>query len=90
MPKFMAVHPLPGPATVADATPIAKAVRANSTASAYWVRSWAQCTEDGRISKLFCEWNAGNAGEIRKALQGIQLPTEGIYPLMVVDSEDYR
>ena len=90
MPKFMAVHPLPGPTTVADATPIAKEVRANTTAGAFRVRCWAQCTEDGKISKLFCEWNAGNAGEIRRALQGIQLPTEGIYPLMVVDSEDYR
>ncbi len=90
MPKFIAVHPLPGPATVADATPIAKTVRANSTASAYWVRSWAQCTEDGKITKLFCEWNAGSVREIQKALENVQLPTEGIYPLMVVDSEDYR
>ena len=90
MPKFLAVHPLPGPTAVTDATPIAKMVRANSTASAYWVRSWAQCTEDGKIAKLFCEWNAGNIEEIKSALQNIQLPTEGIYPLMVVDSEDYR
>lgn len=87
---MLAVHPLPTPTSVADATPLGKLVKANSTVDAYWVCSWAQLNKEGKIVKLFCEWNATNIEEARKVLAKAPVPTEGIYPMMVVDSEDFR
>ena len=76
--------------TVAEATHAGKWVKAHSTVDAYWVRSWAQLNEEGKIVKILCEWNAPNIGEVRKVLAKAPMPTEGIYPMMVVDSEDFR
>jgi len=91
MPKFLVVHPLPGPATVEEATPLGKKVRANCTLEAYWVKSWAQLNEEGKIVKILCEWNAIDIEAIRKVLAQVpELPTEGVYPMMIVDSEDYK
>jgi len=90
MPKFLAVHPLPTPVTLAEATPAGKAAKANSTVDAYWVGAWAQCNEEGKIVKILCEWNATNAEEVRKVLAKVPIPLEGVYPMMKVDSEDFR
>ena len=91
MPKFLAVHPLPSPATIEEVTPIGKKAKASSTVDAYWVRSWGQLNEKGKIVKILCEWNAINIEAVRKILSKVpNLPTEGIYPMMIVDSEDFR
>ena len=91
MPKFLAVHPLPSPMTLEQGTPIAKKVKANSTLEAYWVRSLGQINKEGKIAKLLCEWNATNIEAIRKVLAKIpELPTEGIYPMAILDAEDFR
>jgi hypothetical protein len=90
MPKFLAVHPFPSLPTFAEAMPIARMVKANSTVDAYWVRSYAQLNEEGKIVKLFCEWNARNIEAIRKVVADIPIQTEGIYPMSIVDSEDFR
>ncbi len=90
MSKFLAVHPMPSTPTFAEAMPVARMVRAKSTVDAYWVRSYAQLNEEGKMVKLFCEWNAKSIEEIQKVLAGIPLQTEGIYPMAVVDSEDFN
>jgi hypothetical protein len=90
MPKFLAVHPLPSPATMEEATPMGKKAKANSTVDAYWVRSWCQLDQKGKIVKILCEWNGTNIDAVRKVLAKVPLPLEGIYPMTVVDSEDYR
>jgi hypothetical protein len=90
MPKFLAIHPLPAPATIEQVTPIGKAAKASSTVDAYWVRSWAQMDENGKVVKILCEWNASNIEAVRTVLAKVQAPLEGIYPMMVVDSEDFR
>jgi hypothetical protein len=91
MPKFLAVHVLKTPLTVEQGSPIAKKVRAYSTVDAYWVRSWAQFNKDGKVAKLFCEWNAKNIEAVQKALAKVpELSTEGVYPMAVMDSEDFR
>jgi len=90
MPKFLAVHPMPKPVTVKEIA-LGKKVKANATLEAYWVRSWAQLNEEGKIVKILCEWNAVDIGAVRKVLAKVpELPVEGIYPLMIVDSEDFR
>jgi len=90
MPKFLAMHPIPTPITLQEATPVAKAAKANSTLDAYWVRSWAQMNEEGKIVKIFCEWNAANADAVLQVLKKIPAPYEGPFPMAIVDSEDYR
>jgi hypothetical protein len=90
MPKFLAVHPLARPMAAEEGGAGFKLVRANSTRDTYWVRSWIQGNEEGKATKLFCEWNAGSAEDVRNALKNIPVPTEGIYPMAIVDSEDYR
>jgi hypothetical protein len=84
------MHPIPSPVTLAEATPVAKAAKANSTLDAYWVRSWAQLNEEGKIVKIFCEWNAKDAGAVLEVLKKVPAPYEGPYPMAIVDSEDYR
>jgi hypothetical protein len=90
MPKFLAVHPLPAPVTLAEATPAGKAAKATNTLDAYWVNAWCQLNEEGKIVKILCQWNATSIEEVRKVLAKVPIPVEGIYPMMVVDPEDYR
>lgn len=90
MPKFLVVHPLPAPLTVAEATPAGKAAKANNTVDAYWIGAWGQCNEEGKIVKILCQWNATTAEEVSKVLAKVPIPLEGIYPMIVVDAEDYR
>jgi len=90
MPKFMVVHPIPTPVTPAEAAPVAKAAKANSTLDAYWVNSWAQLNEEGKIVKIICQWNATNADAVRQVLTKVPTPAEGSYPMTIVDSEDFR
>ena len=90
MAKFMAVHPLPAPATVAELTPVAKLAKANSTLNAYWVGAWSQLNEEGKVVKILCQWNASNIEEVRKVVATLPCPTEGVYPIMMVDAEDFR
>jgi len=90
VPKFLVVHPIPTPVTIEEATPVAKAAKANSTVDAYWVQSWAQLNEEGKIVKILCQWNATNAGAVVEVLNKFPAPSEGPYPMVAVDSEDYR
>lgn len=94
MGKFLAIHPLPSPVTLEEAAPIAKAVKASSTLDAYWVGSWAQLNNEGKITKILCEWDAKDIESIQKVLKEVlkivSVPTEGIYPMAKVDAEIYR
>ena len=89
--KFLVIHTLPTPATPEEAAPFAKKTKANATVDAYWVRSWAQLNEQGKIVKIYCEWNAKDAEAIREVLDKMpEFPSDGLYPMVVVDSEDFR
>ena len=91
MPKFLVVHTLPAPVAMDEATPLGKKARVNITLDAYWVKSWAQLNEEGKIVKIYCEWNAVDAESIRKVTAKVpELPVDGIYPMAIVDSENFR
>ena len=92
MGKFLVVHPqLPSPLTIEEATPLGQKAKANSTLDAYWVKSWGQMNKEGKVVKILCEWNAVDAEAIRKVLAKIpELPVEGIYPMAIMDREDFR
>ena len=50
----------------------------------------AQMTPEGKIAKIVCHWNAKNIEAVREVLKKIPAPSEGPYPMLIVDSEDYR
>ena len=95
MPKYVVVHPLGKEVNAEAATPSAKAVKAQATKDAYWVRSWYLRDE----GKLYCEWDAKDANSVRQAIdranatlpQQARFPVAGVYELeMAVSSEDFR
>jgi len=91
MAKFLLVHPVGKELTLEAATPVAKAVKANSTVDPYWVRSW-YAREEG---KLYCEWDAKDAESIRQvsAKAAPDMPIEGVYELdaeFMISSEKFR
>jgi len=90
LPKFLAVHPMPGPVTMEEATPLGKKAKSLCTADAYWVSSWAQLNDEGKIVKILCEWNGVDLETVKNVIEGSGMPTEGVYPMTKVDSEDFR
>jgi hypothetical protein len=90
VPKFLAVHTLLSPTTFEEATPIAKKAKAESTVDAYWVGAWSQLNNAGKITKIFCHWNASSIEAVRSALAKIPCPVEDVYPLAIIDGEDFR
>jgi len=91
MGKFLAIHTLKSAVTIEEATPIAKAAKAKSTLDAYWVGSWCQLNNEGKITRILCEWDAKDAQSIEKILKAIPgLPIDGVYPLAKVEGESYR
>ena len=90
MPKFIAIHPMPSPVTIEEATPLGKKAKSLCIVDAYWVSSWTQLTEDGKIVKIFCEWNGKDLKSVLNVVEKSGMPLEGVYPMMKVDSEDYR
>jgi len=90
MAKFLVVHPVGKELTLEIAAPMAKAIKANLTADAYWIRS-TYVRGEGR---LYCEWDAKDAQSIQKIVDKAApgFPTE-IYKLekeFMVQSEDFR
>jgi len=92
MAKFIAVHPLKTPATSEEIIPVAKKAKAGNSLDAYWVSSWLQLNDQGKITKIFCEWDAKDAGSVSKALARSipELPVEGVYPMAEIHVESYR
>ncbi len=86
----MAVHPMPKPVTLEEATPLGKKAKAMCTADAYWVSSWAQLDSTGKITKIICEWNGKDLKTVKDLVQKSEMPTEGVYPMKKTDSEDFR
>jgi hypothetical protein len=90
MPKFLAVHPLPNPTSVEEASPLAKKAKSLSTVDAYWVSSWTQLNDKGKIVKILCEWNGKDLKSVKDVVAKSGMPCEGVYPMGKVDSEDFR
>lgn len=92
MGKFVAVHPVGADMDLEAATPIGRAVKANCTTDAYWIRSW-YLPEEG---KFYCEWDAKHADAVRAVLaaaaaQSAALPLEGVYAVAAAPvAEDFR
>ena len=92
MGKFLVVHPIGANMDMEAATPVGKAVKAQCSADAYWVRSW-YVPEEG---KFYCEWDAKDAEAVRSAMAEAfkvvpPMPVEGVYAIAAgVTGEDFR
>ena len=89
MSRYLVVHPMGKEVTLEATEPISKAIKAQLTPEAYWVKSqYAQ--EEG---KIYCEWDAKDPASIQAVLDKAapELPTEGIYEITLsINSEDFR
>ena len=92
MAKLIAIHTLKAPMTGEEIAPVAKAVKANNTPNAYWVKSWLQMNEQGKVTRIICEWDGKDATSVAKALKesAPDLPVDGVYPMGEIQSESYR
>ncbi len=93
MPRYIAIHPVEPPVNGELVAPMAKKCKANLTSDAYWVRSWLQLTDDGRVSKVFCEWDSKDVDSVRHSLAASipELPpSEGIFEVVEIRGEDFR
>ena len=93
MPKFLVVHEtLTTPMSLEDGAPLMKRIASHMTVDAYWVATWCEANAEGKVVKIFCRYDATSIEAVRAAVAKLcpELPVEGIYPLMIFDSGDFR
>ena len=93
MPKFLVVHKtFPTPLSLEEGAPLLKRMATNMTAEAYWITSWCQANAEGKAVKVFCRWDGISLEAVRKAAAKLlpEMPVEGVYPLIALDSGDFR
>jgi len=93
MPKFLVVHKMmPAPMSVEEGVPLMKRITSGMTAEAYWISTWCQANAEGKAVKIICRWDGTSIEAVRKAVAKLlpDLPVEGVYPLLVFDSGDFR
>ena len=87
----MAVHTLPEPMENEAVAPLARKVAANATLEAYWVGTQVQLNDEGKVTRFICEWNAKDAKSVEDVFAKVpELPYDGVYPMMKLDSIDFR
>ena len=93
MPKFLVVHtPFKTPMSVEEAVPLLKRASGSMTAEAYWISSFCQANAEGKAVKVYCRWDGISLEAVRNAVGKLmpEMPVEGVYPLMTLDSGDFR
>ena len=93
MPKFLVVHKtFPTSLSLEEGAPLLKRMATNMTAEAYWITSWCQANAEGKAVKVFCRWDGISLEAVRKAAAKLlpEMPVEGVYPLIALDSGDFR
>ena len=93
MPKFLVVHaPFETPISPEEAAPLLMRATSSMTAEAYWISSYCQANEEGKAVKVYCRWDGVSLEAVQKAVSKLipEMPVEGVYPLMTLDSGDFR
>jgi hypothetical protein len=93
MPKFLVVHkPFPTPLSVEEAVPILKRATSSMTEEAYWISSYCQANAEGKAVKVYCRWDGTSLEAVRNAVSKLipEMPVEDVYPLVTLDSGDFR
>ena len=82
---------MPSPTTVEQATPLVKKLLANEGHDAYWVGSWMETNEEGKVLKIFCEWNAKDEKAVREIFAKVpEFPLDSVRPMSKIDSAEFR
>jgi hypothetical protein len=93
MPKFLVVHvPFPNPISLEEATPLLKRAAGSMTADAYWISSFCQANAEGKAVRAYCRWDGTSIEAVRNASSKLipEMPVEDVYPLVTLDSGDFR
>jgi hypothetical protein len=93
MPKFLVVHKtFTTPISVEQATPLLKRATGAMTADAYWISSYCQANAEGDAVKVWCRWDGTSLEAVREAVARLipEMPVEAVYPLVTLDSGDFR
>jgi hypothetical protein len=93
MPKFLVVHaPFPNPISLEEATPLLKRGAGSMNADAYWISSFCQANAEGKAVRAYCRWDGVSVEAVRSAVAKLlpEMPVEGVYPLVTLDSGDFR
>jgi hypothetical protein len=78
--------------SVEQATPLLKRATSAMTAEAYWISSFCQANAEGKAVKVWCRWDGTSLEAVREAVAKLlpEMPVEAIYPLVTLDSGDFR
>jgi len=62
------------------------------TAEAYWVSSLSKTNAEGKAIQVWCRWDGTSLEAVRDAVAKLlpEMPMEGVYPLITLDSGDFR
>lgn len=92
MPRFIAIHPVNPPVKPGDVAPVAKKCKAGVSLDAYWVSSWLQLNDKGKVTKVFCTWDGKDAESIRNSCAASipELPFSEVYEMAEKQGEDFR
>jgi hypothetical protein len=62
------------------------------TAEAYWVSSFCQADAEGNAIRAYCRWDGKSLESVRNAVDKLipEMPVEGVYPLVTLDSGDFK
>jgi len=75
-----------------QAAPLLKRLAGSMTAEAYWIASYCLTNEEGKVVKAMCRWDATSLEAVKEAVAKLmpEMPVESVYPLLVLDSGDFR
>ena len=93
MTKLLVIHQtMPTPMSLEEGAPLMKRIANGMTAEAYWISTWCQANAEGKAVKIICRWDGTSIEAVRKAVAKLcpEMPVEGIYPLIALDSGDFR
>jgi hypothetical protein len=89
--KYIATHTLPRPTTPEEITPLVQELLKHEALDAYWVQAWAETDEEGKALRIFCEWNAKSAADVKKVFSHVPaFPLDDVRPMTKFDSDIFR
>ena len=92
MSKYLAIHPVDTPVSKEDVVPIAKKAKNALSKDAYWVKSWLQLNDEGKVTAVFCEWDGKDIDSVKECLSSSipELPFSDITEMAEIHGEDFR
>lgn len=91
MPKYIATHTLPRPTTPEEITPLVQEMLKHEALDTYWVQAWAEMDKQGKALRIFCEWNAKSAEDVKRVFSHVPtFPLDDVKPMAKFDSDAFR